>query len=160
MVEKKLTTPNGAIHYWSSETMLPERKTLVFLPGLTADHRLFDKQFPFFAGRYNLLTWDAPGHALSRPFTLDFSLMDKAGWLHEILERETVCQPVLIGQSMGGYVSQCYMEQAQVCHGDRDLALKTNRADVPGLSVEQSEKGRRKGMLRDGIRPDTDGAVH
>ena len=57
--------------------MLPERKTLVFLPGLTADHRLFDKQFPFFAGRYNLLTWDAPGHALSRPFTLDFSLMDK-----------------------------------------------------------------------------------
>ena len=91
--------------------MLPERKTLVFLPGLTADHRLFDKQFPFFAGRYNLLTWDAPGHALSRPFTLDFSLMDKAGWLHEILERETVCQPVLIGQSMGGYVSQCYMEK-------------------------------------------------
>ena len=111
MVEKKLTTPNGAIHYWSSETMLPERKTLVFLPGLTAEHRLFDKQFPFFAGRYNLLTWDAPGHALSRPFTLDFSLMDKAGWLHEILERETVCQPVLIGQSMGGYVSQCYMEK-------------------------------------------------
>ena len=37
MVEKKLTTPNGAIHYWSSETMLPERKTLgsLFLRGGT-----------------------------------------------------------------------------------------------------------------------------
>ena len=37
--------------------------------------------------------------------------MDKSRWLHEILEREQITKPVLIGQSLGGYVSQCFMEQ-------------------------------------------------
>ena len=56
------------------------------------------------------MVWDAPGHAASRPFKLDFSLADKAKWLHGILEREGIQKPILIGQSMGGYVSQYYME--------------------------------------------------
>ena len=50
--------------------------TLVFLPGLTADHRLFEKQVEYFEGKYNVLVWDAPGHAASWPFTFDFSLLD------------------------------------------------------------------------------------
>ena len=37
--------------------------------------------------------------------------MDKAAWLHEILEKEGISRPVLIGQSMGGYVSQCFMQK-------------------------------------------------
>ena len=37
--------------------------------------------------------------------------MDKAVWLHAILEREGLSRPVLIGQSMGGYVAQCFMEK-------------------------------------------------
>lgn len=31
------------------------KATLIFLPGLTADHRLFDKQIEFFEGIYNVL---------------------------------------------------------------------------------------------------------
>ncbi len=110
MTERIFTTNRGSIHYWINE-ILPGRRTLVFLPGLTADHHLFDKQIRFFKDEYNILTWDAPGHAASRPFTLDFTLMDKALWLHEILENEKITRPVLIGQSMGGYVSQCFMEK-------------------------------------------------
>ena len=109
MQEKTYQTAHGTIHYWV-DIPDPSRQTLVFLPGLTADHRLFEKQLAAFAGRYNRLTWDAPGHAASRPFVLDFALKDKAIWLHDILEREGVSRPVLIGQSMGGYVSQCFME--------------------------------------------------
>ena len=110
MTEKTYKTPSGTIHYWTNE-IKPDRKTLVFLPGLTADHRLFDKQVETFEAEFNLLTWDAPGHASSRPFRLDFNLMDKAGWLHEILQKEGIRHPVLIGQSMGGYVSQCFMQK-------------------------------------------------
>lgn len=109
MTEKTYETGLGCIHYWVSK-MVPGRQTLVMLPGLTADHHLFDKQIAFFESRFNLLTWDAPGHAASRPFTLSFTLFDKTRWLHEILEREGILHPVLIGQSMGGYVSQCFME--------------------------------------------------
>ena len=56
----------GQIHYWV-HLISPDAITLVFLPGLTADHRLFDKQIVYFEGKYNVLVWDAPGHAASWP---------------------------------------------------------------------------------------------
>jgi pimeloyl-ACP methyl ester carboxylesterase len=87
-----------------------DRPQLIFLPGLTADHRLFDKQIAYFEGSYPVLVWDAPGHAASWPFDLTFQLTDKAKWLDEILLTEGFDQPVLIGQSMGGYVAQAYAE--------------------------------------------------
>ena len=111
MVEKTYSTSCGTIHYWISEQIDKERETLVFLPGLTADHRLFDKQIAYFEGKENIFVWDAPGHAASWPFTLNFTLMDKAGWLNEILEAEGIIKPIIIGQSMGGYVGQAYAEQ-------------------------------------------------
>ena len=106
MTEKTYPTSCGTIHYWINE-FLPGRRTMVLLPGLTADHHLFDKQIEAFEDEFNFFTWDAPGHAASRPFELTFTLMDKAVWLHEILESEGIRHPILVGQSMGGYVSQC-----------------------------------------------------
>ena len=110
MNERSYSTDKGAIHYWVNE-LRPDAVTLAFLPGLTADHRLFDKQVGFFEPRCNVFTWDAPGHAASRPFELSFSLADKARWLHDILALEGVKNPVLVGQSMGGYLSQMFIQQ-------------------------------------------------
>ena len=110
MTETTFETASGRIHYWTND-IHPNRKTLIFLPGLTADHYLFEKQIEAFEKDYNLLTWDAPGHAASRPFRLDFSLMEKTIWLHEIMTRERISYPILVGQSMGGYVSQCFMQK-------------------------------------------------
>ena len=109
MNEKTYTTPLGIIHYWV-HMISADDLTLVFLPGLTADHRLFDKQISFFEGKYNVFVWDAPAHAASWPFTFDFDLMDKARWLDEIMEQEGITKPVIVGQSMGGYVGQAYSE--------------------------------------------------
>lgn len=109
MEEKIYQTEKGEIHYWHS-VVNEDSPTLVFLPGLTADHRLFDPQIPYFSQKYNVIVWDAPGHAASRPFELDFILEDKARWLDEILQKEEVRFPILIGQSMGGYVVQMYTE--------------------------------------------------
>lgn len=110
MKERIYETPNGSIHYWINEQRLPAEKTLIFLPGLTADHRLFEKQLDYFSGKYNLLVWDAPGHGASWPFRLDFTLADKAKWLDEIIRQEKLENCVIVGQSMGGYLGQAYME--------------------------------------------------
>lgn len=110
MTESVFETGCGPIHYWVSGTGKQHRPQLVFLPGLTADHRLFSEQIRYFLGNYDLLVWDAPGHAASWPFELNFSLADKAGWLDEILRTEAFDAPVLIGQSMGGYVAQAYAQ--------------------------------------------------
>lgn len=110
MTERAFQTRCGAIHYWVN--LLPDRDgpTLVFLPGLTADHRLFDRQIAWFEGKISAFVWDAPGHAASWPFDFDFDLTDVACWLEEILDAEGIVNPVIVGQSMGGYVGQMYAQ--------------------------------------------------
>ena len=110
MTGKEYQTPCGAIRYWVGAEVERRDAALVFLPGLTADHRLFEKQVAAFEGKYPVFVWDAPGHAASRPFELRFGLEDKARWLEEILLREGFEAPVIVGQSMGGYVGQMYAQ--------------------------------------------------
>ena len=110
MINRTYQTSCGTIHYWLSDNIRTGSISLIFLPGLTADHRLFDKQLAYFEDKYNVFVWDAPGHASSYPFELNFSLMDKAKWLDEILEKEGMTKPVIVGQSMGGYVGQAYSQ--------------------------------------------------
>ena len=52
------------------------------------------------------MVWDAPAHAASWPFRFDFDLFDKAKWLNDILNQDKIAKPVIVGQSMGGYVGQ------------------------------------------------------
>lgn len=108
MDERIYKTSCGDIHYWVNKTAENDDCQLIFLPGLTADHRLFEKQIEFFEGKYPVFVWDAPGHAASWPFAFDFNLFDKAKWLDEILRLEGFNCPVIFGQSMGGYVGQMY----------------------------------------------------
>ena len=110
MKQRAFETSCGIIHYWISTEAREKSPQLVFLPGLTADHRLFTKQLAHFQGRYPVFVWDAPGHAASWPFAFDFTLRDKASWLHAILQKEGFQEPVIIGQSMGGYLGQMYSE--------------------------------------------------
>ena len=108
MIEKTYKTKCGTIHYWTNEKS--SKLSLVFLPGLTADHRLFDKQIEYFKAKYRVLVWDAPAHAASWPFEFFFMLDDKAKWLDGIFRQEGIESPIIIGQSMGGYVGQMYSQ--------------------------------------------------
>lgn len=110
MEEKVYTTPYGKIYYWTAYSG-KEKQWLIFLPGLTADHRLFEKQTEALRKDYNCMVWDAPAHGKSRPFTLCFTMEDMADYLKQILEREGIFSPVLVGQSLGGYISQVYMQR-------------------------------------------------
>ena len=110
MTEKIHNTSCGQIHYWLNNTAQKSTPQLVFLPGLTADHRLFDKQIEYFKSKYPIFVWDAPGHAASWPFDFNFNLTNKAHWLNEILLKEGFNKPIIIGQSMGAYVGQVYSE--------------------------------------------------
>lgn len=110
MEEKIYSTSKGPIHYWIGGSENAGSADLVFLPGLTADHRLFEKQVGYFCGKNRVFVWDAPGHNISYPFDMTFSLEDKARWLDEILELEGFREPVIMGQSMGGYLGQMYSQ--------------------------------------------------
>lgn len=109
MKEKAYKTASGNIHYWIN-IIDDDAITLVFLPGLTLTHRLFDIQIEYFKGKYNVFAWDAPGHGASWPFEFNFDMMGKARWLNEILEQEKISKPVIVGHSIGGYLGQAYAE--------------------------------------------------
>ena len=118
LVELEFNTDEGTVHYWTSRcSSAPAQNAswLVLLPGLTADHTLFDAQIDHFAGKCNVCVWDAPAHGLSRPYPLDFSMDDYARILHAILQTEDIQCPVLVGQSLGGYVAQAYMDLFPDC---------------------------------------------
>lgn len=118
LVEHEFNTGKGIVHYWTSHcssTPMQNTPWLVFLPGLTADHTLFTEQIAHFAGKNNVFAWDAPAHGLSRPYPLDFTMDDFACTLHAILQIEDIQRPVLVGQSLGGYVAQAYMDLFPDC---------------------------------------------
>lgn len=110
MERKSFGTAIGEVAYWVDATAGPSAFWLAFLPGLTADHTLFDAQLAHFSGKVNTLVWDAPAHGESRPYPLDFTMGDLAHILHDILEFEDVMHLVLVGQSLGGYVSQAFLD--------------------------------------------------
>ena len=85
MTEKKHETRCGTIHYWVDKQNASPI-SIIFLPGLTAYHRLFEKQIEYFENKFNVFVWEAPAYNYSWPFKFDFDLMDKAKWLDEILE--------------------------------------------------------------------------
>lgn len=109
-MERAFKIESDTIAYWVDTSADADAPWLVFLPGLTADHTLFDTQMAHFSGKANCLVWDAPAHGKSRPYPLDFTMDDYAHILHNILGAEDVTDPVLVGQSLGGYVSQAFIE--------------------------------------------------
>lgn len=108
MIEKIHETEHGNIHYWVD--IKNDDVTLVFLPGLTADHRLFSSQCEFFTAKYNVLVWDCPCHGKSRPYDV-FTYADVTSQLHAILEMEKIENVILIGQSLGGMIAQFYIDR-------------------------------------------------
>ncbi len=111
MIEKTLETESGNIRYWISGEIRPDRLSLLFLHGLTASHQLFEQQLGHFSDRYNVITWDAPAHGLSRPFK-DFTYEKAANALIRILDELGIAEAVFIGQSMGGFITQSVLKRA------------------------------------------------
>ena len=109
MDPRSYDTGSGSVRYWVDDSAGLDALWLVFLPGLTADHTLFDAQMGHFSCKLNCLVWDAPAHGESRPYPLDFTMDDYATILHSILQAEGIERPVFIGQSLGGYVAQAFI---------------------------------------------------
>lgn len=107
MREKTIYSQRGKIFYWISRHPDENAAAMVFLPGLTANHHLFDPQTEYFSSQFTVLTWDAPAHGKSRPYS-DFSYTHLAEELRRILATEKIERAILVGQSAGGFVAQSF----------------------------------------------------
>ena len=100
-----ITTANGEIYYWISDNWNKKNETIFFFPGLTADHTMFNAQFAYFEGKYNLIAWDPPCHGKSRPYRV-FSFEDTSNAILLILGENDLTDIIAVGQSLGGYYIQ------------------------------------------------------
>lgn len=71
---------------------------------------MFDKQVHYFSNRFNIITWDAPAHGKSRPFT-EFTYEKAANAVKNIFDAEGIRKAVFVGQSMGGFVAQSVIKR-------------------------------------------------
>ena len=102
MDHKIKTGGNDPVHYWVKGI---GNDCVVFTHGATMDHGLFQDQIETFSGQYNVIVWDVPMHGRSRPYE-GFTIESAAKELIDILDLEEVEKAHLVGQSMGGYISQ------------------------------------------------------
>lgn len=94
----------STIHYWLSG---PEGRPLVaFTHGAGLGHRMFDAQVEALAGEYRVLTWDVRGQGKSQPMGRDFSIASCAADLLALIQNAGYEQAVVVGESMGSYISQ------------------------------------------------------
>ena len=104
MAHKVVEGEFGKTHYWIHGDA---SELIVFTHGATMDHNLFQFQVEYFSKNYTVITWDVPLHGLSRPYT-NFSLENAAIELFKIVNQENFSNVHLVGQSMGGYISQIF----------------------------------------------------
>ncbi len=110
MKEKFIENKQGKVYYWISDTWDKNKKTMFFLHGLTADHTMFWYQYRHYEKDYNIITWDAPAHGKSRPYS-NFSYEDAAHTLKKILDKQQVTSVIMVGQSMGGFLTQAFLKR-------------------------------------------------
>ena len=108
MQKRKIEDSIGRIVYWRSDVFDLSRDTLFFLHGLTGDHTMFEQQVSAFAESHNIIAWDAPAHGESRPYP-EFTYENAANGMKKILDECGVAAVILIGQSMGGFISQAFI---------------------------------------------------
>lgn len=117
------------LHYWISGP--DDAPALVFSHGATLDNQSWAVQADALAETHRVIRWDLRGHGLSRPSSGAHSIDRFAADLIALLDHLGIGQAVLVGLSLGGYVSQAVAHD----HPERVAALAvfdaTNLYDTP-----------------------------
>ncbi|MGA9399107.1 MAG: alpha/beta hydrolase [Anaerolineaceae bacterium] len=104
LIKQELKRSGSTLVYWLTG---PEKAPLVVLThGATIDHRTWNPQVKALEGEYRVMVWDVRGHGQSQPIGENFTVAGAADDLVAILDKLKIRQAVLVGQSMGGNISQ------------------------------------------------------
>ncbi|MES2558675.1 MAG: alpha/beta hydrolase [Bacteroidota bacterium] len=103
-------------------------KTIVLIHGFCENSTCFNEQVFLLKARYNVITIDLPGHGKS-PVMTSFSMTDVADEVKKILDVEAVSSCILIGHSMGGYVTLAFAKKYPALLNGFGLLHSTANAD-------------------------------
>ncbi len=85
-----------------------EREWIVFLHPAFVDHRIFNRQFEYFCGKYNLLAIDLLGHGESLDVKKWDDITKTSEWLFAIFEKHCIPSAHIVGVSLGAVLAQAF----------------------------------------------------
>ncbi len=94
------------LHYTSTGS----GQTIVLIHGFCENNTCFNEQVFLLKAHYNLICIDLPGHGLS-PLQEPFGIEDIADRVKQVLDTCGVEQCVMMGHSMGGYVTLAFAKK-------------------------------------------------
>ncbi len=86
---------------------------LVFLHGFPFNHGMWDDQVSALAGHYRVTTYDIRGHGLSDIGDGQYTVEGHVDDLFALLTALNIAKPVILGLSMGGYITLRALERDQ-----------------------------------------------
>lgn len=89
----------------------PENPTLIFLHGAGLDHKTWKPQIKPLKKQYHLILLDLPEHGESQKNQVEFSFQKATENIHNLIKKHEIKTTTLIGQSLGGLISQHYTDQ-------------------------------------------------
>jgi len=114
---------------------------VLLLHGFAEDSAIWDEQVEYLKKSCQLIIPDLPGSGQSSPLSSPTTLEEVADFIKAILEAEGIAQCVLIGHSMGGYITLAFAEK----YPDRLKALGLFHS-IAFADSEEKKAGRQKSI--------------
>ena len=131
---------NSPIAYYIDDTA--NNDWVVFVHAAFVDHRMFEKQFRYFAGKYNLLAVDILGHGNSMRAGKDDSIENMSDWIDRIFKKHNIAAANFVGVSLGSVFVQDFANKYEnkvlslACFGGYDI----NNFDIERQKTNSKEQ--------------------
>ena len=143
---ENLYLDNSPIAYYVDDTA--NKEWLVFLHAAFVDHRMFERQFEYFSGKYNLLAIDILGHGNSLRAIKGDGVEKMSDWIDAIFQKHEISAAHFVGVSLGAVFIQDFANKypdkvlSLACFGGYDI----NNFDI--AKQKANSKGQMKMMLK------------
>ncbi len=125
MKMKNLYLENSPIAYYIDDSANSD--WLVFVHAAFVDHRMFNKQYEYFSGKYNLLAIDLLGHGKSVCTRKGDCIEKTSEWINRIFQKHGIASAHFVGVSLGSVFIQDFANKYEnkvlslICFGGYDV---------------------------------------
>lgn len=143
---KTLCLENSPITYYIDDKA--NNEWVVFIHAAFVDHRMFEKQFDYFSGKYNLLAVDIIGHGNSIHARKGDGVEKMSDWIDRIFQKHDISAAHFVGVSLGSVFIQDFANKYEnkvlslACFGGYDI----NNFDI--ARQKANAKGHVKMMMK------------
>lgn len=105
-MSKIIKYKNAEINY----TVSGQGAVIVLVHGFVESLHIWNELIPVLNKKYKVIAIDLPGHGKSQLLANEISIDEMAQTVHKVLEQENAEKGVMVGHSMGGYVTMAYAD--------------------------------------------------